>query len=60
MFEQTNLLTFVTAAVLVHLTWRLLRNYVTRSPFSNIAGPPSGSLWAGEPSWHPEHLLIRR
>ena len=47
MFQEANLLVLVTAAVLAHLTWRLLRNYVTPSPFPNLAGPPSGSLWAG-------------
>ena len=47
MFQEANLLVLVTAAVLAHLTWRLLRNYVLPSPFPTLAGPPSDSFLFG-------------
>ena len=31
----------------LYCIWRLVRDYFVASPFDNISGPASGSLWAG-------------
>ncbi|EJF55944.1 cytochrome P450 [Dichomitus squalens LYAD-421 SS1] len=37
----------VASAFILHLLWRLLRNYFVKSPLDVIPGPPSGSIIGG-------------
>ncbi|TBU59775.1 cytochrome P450 [Dichomitus squalens] len=37
----------VASAIILHLLWRLVRNYLVKSPLDVIPGPPSGSIIGG-------------
>ena len=45
---MTHIVTLSLGALGLCLVWRLVRDYIVPSPFENIAGPPPGSIWAGE------------